>query len=130
MHIHLFGTEEEEDPMNYLVRLKLASRPDTSQEGIVFIEQFILPTLDLCKRLEAEKKIVAGGPLSGAIALSLIVSVESVQELDELITSLPVWPRMETTVTPLSTFDVRTQAVRSRLEQLRLEQVKTQGGAR
>src|SRR5580658_5457955 len=94
MHIHLFRTEE--DPMNYLVQLKLASRPDTSQEGIVFIEQFILPTLDLCKRLEAEKKIVAGGPLSGAIALSLIVSVESVQELDELITvclSGPEWRR-------------------------------------
>src|ERR1700691_1600858 len=128
MHIYLCGTEKE-DPMNDLVQLKLASRPDTPQEGIVFMEQFSLPTLDLCKRLESEKKIVAGGPLSGAIALSLIVSVESVQELDDLITSLPVWPRMETTVTPLSTFDVRIQAVRSRLEQLRLGQVKTQGGA-
>jgi muconolactone delta-isomerase len=107
--------------------LKLVSRPDTPQEGIVFIEQFILPTLELCKRLEAEKKIVAGGPLSGAVALSLIVSAESAQELDDLITSLPVWPRMETTVTPLSTFDVRMQAVRARLEQLRREQVKAQG---
>lgn len=111
--------------MNYLVQLKLASRPDTPQEGAVFIEQFILPTLELCKRLEAEKKIVAGGPLSGTIALSLIVSAESVQELDDLIMSLPVWPRMETTVTPLTTFDFRMQAVRTRLEQL-----KSQGGAR
>jgi hypothetical protein len=34
---------------------------------------------------------------------------------------------METTVTPLSTFDVRMQAVRARLEQLRREQVKAQG---
>jgi muconolactone delta-isomerase len=111
--------------MNYLVQLKLASQPDTPQEGIVFIEQFILPTLELCKRLEAEKKILAGGPVSGAVALSLIVSAESVQELDDLITSLPVWPRMETTVTPLTTFDARMQAIRVRLEQL-----KTQGGAR
>jgi muconolactone delta-isomerase len=111
--------------MNYLVQLKPASRPETPQEGIVFIEQFILPTLEPCKRLEAEKKIVAGGPLSGAVALSLIVSAESAQELDDLITSLPVWPRMETTVTPLNTFDVRMQAVRARIEQL-----KTQGGAR
>jgi hypothetical protein len=110
--------------MNYLVQWKLASRPETSQEGTVFIEQFILPTLELCKRLEAEKKIVAGGPLSGAVALSLIVSAESAHELDDLITSPPVWPRMETTVTPLSTFDVRKQPVRARLEQL-----KTQGGA-
>jgi hypothetical protein len=31
---------------------------------------------------------------------------------------------METTVTPISTFDVRMQAVRTRIEQL-----KTQGGA-
>ncbi|HET7208596.1 MAG TPA: muconolactone Delta-isomerase family protein [Terriglobales bacterium] len=111
--------------MNYLVQLKLANRPANQQEGAVFIEQFILPTLELCKKLEAERKIVAGGPLSGAIALSLIVSAESVQELDKVITSLPVWPLMETTVTPLSTFDVRMQAVRARLQQL-----KAQGGAR
>ncbi len=111
--------------MNYLVQLKLANRPADPQEGVVFIEQFILPTLELCKTLEAEQKIVAGGPLSGAIALSLIVSAESAQELDKVITSLPVWPLMETTVTPLPTFDVRMQAVRTRLQQL-----KAQGGAR
>ncbi len=111
--------------MNYLVQLKLANRPADPQEGVVFIEQFILPTLELCKTLEAEKKIVAGGPLSGAIALSLILSAKSAQELDKVITSLPVWPLMETTVTPLSTFDVRMQAVRTRLQQL-----KAQGGAR
>ncbi len=111
--------------MNYLVQLKLASRPDSPQEGIVFIEQFILPTLEMCKGLEGEKRIVAGGPLSGAVALALIVNAKSAGELDDLITSLPVWPRMETTVTPLSTFDVRMQAVRARLEEL-----KTEGGAR
>ena len=110
--------------MNYLVQLKLANRPANPQEGAVFIEQFILPTLELCKKLEAEKKIVAGGPLSGAIALSLIVSAESEQELDKVISSLQVWPLMETTVTPLSTFDVRMQMVRTRLQQL-----KGQGGA-
>lgn len=111
--------------MNYLVQLKLADRPTNPQEGIVFIEQFILPTLELCKKLEAEKKIIAGGPLSGAIALSLIVRAESAQELDDLITGLPVWPRMETTVAPLTTFDGRMRAVSARLEEL-----KTQGGRR
>ena len=114
--------------MNYLVQLKLAKRPETPQESRVFIEQSILPTLEMCKRLEAEKRIVAGGPLSGAIALALIVNAKSAEELDGLISSLPVWPRMETTgstVTPLSTFDVRMQAVRARLEELR-----TEGGGR
>ena len=117
--------------MQYLVQKETADsvRPRSPEETIAFIKQYVLPTLDVCDKLLEEKKIVAGGPVSGAIALSLIVSVESVQELDDLITSLPVWPRMETTVTPLSTFDVRIQTVRSRLEQLR-GQVKTQGGAR
>ena len=110
--------------MNYLVQMKLADRPTTPQEGIDFIEQVILPTLELGKKLEDEKKIIAGGPLSGAIALSLIVDAESAAELDNLISSLPVWPQMETAVTPLSTFEVRSQAVRARLQQL-----KSMGGA-
>lgn len=109
--------------MNYLVQMKLAnsSRPATPREGTVFIEQFILPTLELCKRLEAERKILAGGPMSGAVALSLIISAESVQELDDLITGIPAWPRMETTVTPLTSFDGRMQSVRARLEQLKAQ---------
>ena len=110
--------------MNYLVQLKLASRPANPQEGKVFIEQMILPTLELCKKLESEKRIVAGGPVSGSVGLSLIVSADSTKELDGVITSLPVWPLMETTVTPLATFDIRAQEVRARLEQM-----KAQGGA-
>lgn len=109
--------------MRYLVQMKLASssRPASALEGIAFIEQFILPTLELCKKLEAERKILAGGPMSGAVALSLIVSAESVQELDDLLRGLPVWPRMETTVTPLTTFDGRMQSVRARIEQLKAQ---------
>ena len=110
--------------MDYLVEMKLVTRPATPEQGIAFIEQSILPTLELCKKLEAEKKIIAGGPASGAIAISLILRTESVQELDNLISSLPVWPMMQTTVTPLNTFSGRMSAVRARLEQL-----KTQVGA-
>src|SRR5262245_14170231 len=107
--------------MQYLVQLRLASssRPTTSQEGMTFIEQFIFPTLERCKELQDKNKILAGGPVSGAVALVLIVSVESAQELDELITSLPIWPRMETTVTPLTTFNDRMQALGARLEMLK-----------
>jgi muconolactone delta-isomerase len=114
--------------MNYLVQMKLAnsSRPTTSQEGIAFIEQFILPTLELCKKLEAAGTILAGGPASGAVALALIVSAGSPQELDDPITGLPVWPRMETTVTPLNSFDGRMQSLCARLEQIKAQ---TQAGA-
>jgi len=107
--------------MQYLIRMSLAasSRPATPQEGADLIERFILPTLELCKKLEEQKKIVAGGPVSGAIALVLLVNADSAQELDDLLTSLPLWSRMETEVLPLSTFDVRAQALRPRLDQLK-----------
>jgi hypothetical protein len=54
--------------MQYLVQMRLAnaSRPTNPQEGIAFIEQSIFPTLDLCKKLEEDRKILAGGPTSGA----------------------------------------------------------------
>ena len=109
--------------MQYLVQMKLAdtARPTTPQAGVAFAEQIILPTLELCQKLESEKKIVAGGPTSGAIALVLIVSVESVQELDDLLTGLPAWPRMQTEVTPLTSFDGRRLSVVRRLDQLKAQ---------
>jgi muconolactone delta-isomerase len=78
-----------------------------------------LPTLERCKELESEKKILAGGPMNAAIGLVLIVAAESARELDDLITSLPVWPRMETEVTPLTTFEGRREVLRPGLEQVR-----------
>jgi len=107
--------------MQYLVQMRLSSsaRPTTQEDGIAFIERLILPTLELCKKLQEEKRILAGGPMSGAVALALILNAESARELDDLITSLPIWPRMETEVTPLTTFDGRALALRPRLEQFK-----------
>ncbi len=107
--------------MQYLVQMKLADsgRSTSPQEGVSFIEQFVLPTLELCKKLQEEKKILAGGPVGGAIALALVIKAESIQELDELIQSFPIWPRMETTVTPLTSFEGRMVAVRPKVERLR-----------
>ncbi len=109
--------------MQYLVQLKLSSsaRPTTQEDGIAFIEQYIFPTLELCKKLQQEKKILAGGPLSGTVALALIVNAETARELDDLITSLPVWSRMETEVTPLTSFDGRMQSLLPRLENLKAQ---------
>jgi muconolactone delta-isomerase len=42
--------------------------------------------------------------MSGAVGLVLLVQAGSAKELDDLITSMPVWPQMETEVTPLTTF--------------------------
>ena len=104
--------------MQYLVQMKLADavRPKNPEDSIAFIKQYVFPTLDVCDKLLEEKKIVAGGPLGGAIALAIVVSAESIQELDDILESLPVWPMMQTTVIPLTSFAGRRDAGRRRLE--------------
>ena len=104
--------------MQYLVQMKLADsvRPKSPDESIAFINQYVFPTLDVCEKLLEEKKIIAGGPLSGAIALALVAKAESIQELDHILESLPLWPMMQTTVIPLTTFAGRRDAARRRLE--------------
>ena len=105
--------------MQYLVEMKLAasSRPSGgAEEGIAFIEQLILPSLEACETLLEEKKIRAGGPAVGAIRLILIVSAESAQERDELVSSLPIGPRMETTMVPLTTCGGHATSLRPQLE--------------
>jgi muconolactone delta-isomerase len=116
--------------MQYLVQMKLVAqgRQTTRDEGIAFIEQVILPSLEMCEKMREEKKILAGGPISGTIGMAMIVDADSALELDEIIARLPIWPRAEVNVTPLTTFEDRAKviakAIRRRLEQLKAQ---TQG---
>ena len=107
--------------MQYLVQMKIVAegRPKSVEEGEVFFKEFIRPTLELCKKLQGEEKILAGGPISGTIGLALIARAESAKELDDLVTSLPVWPRMETAITPLTTFEDRVLSIDRRLSDSR-----------
>jgi muconolactone delta-isomerase len=84
---------------------------DHADEGLIFIEQYILPTLERREELQSDDKIIASGPVSGAVALDLIVNADSARGLDEVITSLPVWPLMEATITPPTMFNDHRQAV-------------------
>jgi hypothetical protein len=108
--------------------MKLADsvRPRSPEETIAFIEQYVFPTLEVCDKLLEEKKIAAGGPVGGAIALALVVRAESIQELDDVLESLPIWPLMQTTVIPLTSFEGRRVAGRRRLE----GEVRRAGGQR
>ena len=108
--------------MPYLVDMKLAasSRPRGGAEaGSACIEPRILPSLEACETLLEAKKRLAGGPAVGAIRLMFIVSADSAQELDELVSSLPIWPRMETTMVPLTTFGGRATSLRPKLKGLK-----------
>jgi len=102
----------------YLVEMRLVPsvRPASPEAGIALVENYIFPTLEMCTKLREQKKIVAGGPISATIGIVMIVEAASARELDELVEHLPAWPLMETTVTPLTTFEDRIRAIRPRLE--------------
>ena len=107
--------------MRYLIEMKLSSsaRPKDPQDGVFLIERYILPSLEICRKWQAEGKLLAGGPVSASIQLAFVLEVGFVQELDALVESLPLWPLMETRVTPLTTFEGRIQAVQSKLKELK-----------
>src|SRR5262245_55362646 len=107
--------------MEYLVQMQLADsgRSKTPADGLMFIEHYVLPTLELGRRLQNERRILAGGPISAAIGLAFIIRVDSAREIDDLVEGLPIWPRMVTTVTPLTTWEDRAAALRPRLERLK-----------
>jgi|SRR5215472_15017529 len=93
--------------------------PPSPEAGLAFIEQVILPTIARAEELVSEKKIIAGGPVIGRVALRLMVEAGSLEETDRLISSLPLWALAETRVTPIITFAERrshVQAVRERLK--------------
>ena len=83
------------------------------------IEQYILPSLELCRQYVQEKKIVGGGPMSATIGLALLVEAKSEVELDQIVASLPLWSRMQTTVTPLTTFAGRAEVLQPHRERLK-----------
>jgi hypothetical protein len=90
----------------------------TPETGRAFIEQIIFPTLARAEELVKAKKILAGGPVLGCVALRLIVEADSLSDVDKIITSLPIWPLAETRVTPLIAFSERRQHAEALLESL------------
>jgi muconolactone delta-isomerase len=90
----------------------------TPDAGRAFIERIILPTLALGERLVEEKRILSGGAVLGQVALRFIMEADSSEQIDRVITSLPVWRVAETRVTPLVTLAERREHVTSLLAAL------------
>ena len=106
--------------MLFLVELDhvKSGTPLTPDAGRAFIEHIIFPTLARAEQLVAEKKILAGGPTVGRIALRFVLEAESPQEVDRIVSSFPLWPLAEARVTPLVAFADRRESVQNLLKNL------------
>jgi muconolactone delta-isomerase len=106
--------------MQFLVELDhvKSGAPLTPDAARSFIEQVIFPTIARAEQLVTEKKILAGGPVAGRIARRFVMEADSASHVDQLVTSLPLWPLADTRVTPLISLGERRQHAQHLLENL------------
>jgi muconolactone delta-isomerase len=106
--------------MKFLVELDhiKTGQPFTEDTARAFIEGIIFPTLAKAEELAKQGRIVAGGPAAGRIALRFIADVETTQQLDQLISSLPLWTVSDTRVTPLIDFSDRRAHIQALLQRM------------
>ncbi len=107
--------------MVFLVEMDLIKSGEISdpKDGINFIERIAQPTLELCVKWKEENRILAGGPVSGSSKLVIIMKVESAEELDLRLMTLPLWAVAQTTVTPLLEFEDRIAHLCRKAERLK-----------
>jgi len=95
---------QRRDTMRYMVSGSEGPGFASPEEAVEILEEVVLPTFDALMKLEARKKIVAGGLPVGDRAFVFIAEAASNEELDRLLRSLPAWGVLEWHVTPLQSF--------------------------
>jgi uncharacterized protein YciI len=68
------------------------------------IDQAVVPSLEALAKLTEQKKILAGGILSGERNAAFIVEASSNDEATELVQGVPFWALCKWKVTPLESF--------------------------
>jgi len=105
--------------MRYLVSGSEGPGFASPEEAVEILEEVVLPTFDALMKLEARKKIVAGGLPVGDRAFVFIAEAASNEELDRLLRSLPAWGVLEWHVTPLQSFAGRAAQERDVVKQFK-----------
>lgn len=107
--------------MRYLVTMELieAATKIAPQQELKHLEQRVIPHDEALMKLEAEKKIMAGGAMVGRRGATFIMEAASNEELSQLLQSLPLWDLEKVDVTPLESFEERVAQNRKKLENLK-----------
>jgi hypothetical protein len=91
----------------------------TPEEALQRLENVVLPSLDALKRLEAEKRILAGGIKVGQRAFVFVAEAESNEKLDRMLREIPFWGILKWEVTPLESFETRAEEERMMIARLK-----------
>jgi hypothetical protein len=104
--------------MHYLVSASEGPGYASPEEALKVLEDQVLPLFESLMRLEAEKKILAGGVPLGDRAVVFIVDAASHDEVDRMLRSLPMWGQFKWDVIALETFAGRAAQERDFVQRL------------
>ena len=94
----------------------------TPEEALQLLEDVVLPSLEAINKLQAEKRILAGGLKVGERAFVFVAEADSNEKLDRMLREIPFWGMVRWEVTPLEGFD--TRAAEERVMMTRLKGTK------
>jgi hypothetical protein len=105
--------------MKYLVIGSEGPGFGSPEEALAVLEKGILPTFEALMKLEADKRILAGGLPVGDRAFVFILEAASNEEADQLLRDIPAWGVLKWEVRPLQSFEGRAKKERSVVEELK-----------
>ena len=105
--------------MKYFVTASGGPGFSSPDEARLILESLILPGFETMKKLEKEKKILAGGLPVGERSFVFIAEASSNEELDQLLRAIPFWGVLEWEVTPLQSFEGRASVEQAFLNKLK-----------
>jgi hypothetical protein len=89
------------------------------QQVVQMVESIILPSFEALEELARQKKIVAGGLVSGARSGAFILDAASNAEVSRILMELPFWGVVKWDVTPLESFRERHTEERNSIERIK-----------
>ena len=105
--------------MKYLLVGSEGPGSASPEEAVEVLEKGILPTFDALLKLEADKKILAGGLPVADRAFVFILEASSKDEVDQIVRDIPAWGVLKWKVTPLQSFEGRANKERGIVEALK-----------
>jgi muconolactone delta-isomerase len=105
--------------MQYLVEGARGPLPPSRDEAIALLEGMVIPAFEYAIRLKAEGKMLAGGLPVGDRAFVCIIEAASNDEADRIVRNMPTWGLLEWKITPLQSFEARSEMERQAVQALK-----------
>ena len=93
----------------YLVEASGGPGFSSPQQALEILQNGVIPTFDALMKLEADKKIIAGGLPAGDRTFVFIMDASSIDEFDRTLRDIHAWGVFNWKVTPLQSINGRAK---------------------